>query len=157
MTGYSFSVGPVRYAADRAGRPLTLVDCWRAVHGTGQARIYSPTGRLVLANAGALSVRSNLRRTFNRSAAKAARVIREYHRLVLRNTTQDYNAQQHVAYDTDGVYGVEGEVFDLASQMGLSPADETEADRFYETLQQAARAYQARLRLIWPAPAAVEG
>lgn len=55
--GYSFQVDHIEYAATKDGRPLTLLDCWRAVYGVGHARIWSPTGRLVLDDAGALSAR----------------------------------------------------------------------------------------------------
>ena len=64
--GYTFSLGPVEYAGWRTGRPFTLADCFREVRGVGQATIYRPDGTVLLANAGALSVRSNLRRHFQR-------------------------------------------------------------------------------------------
>lgn len=57
LTGYTFSIDHVHYDAFKGGRPFTLLDCWRQVYGVGHAAIYSPTGRVVLRNAGAISAR----------------------------------------------------------------------------------------------------
>lgn len=55
--GYIIRLGGVEYDAWRSGRPFTLVDCWRELEGVAGATILSPTGRVVLANAGSMRVR----------------------------------------------------------------------------------------------------
>lgn len=50
--GYTFAFGPQHYECFKDGTPFTLVDCLRETEGVGFARIYSPTGRLVLRDAG---------------------------------------------------------------------------------------------------------
>ena len=62
--GYTFALGPVHYAGWADGRPFTLVDCFREVRGVGAATIYRPSGSTVLRNAGAMSVRATIRRSF---------------------------------------------------------------------------------------------
>jgi hypothetical protein len=67
MIGYTFSLGPVEYCRELGtGRSFTLVECFTTVRGVGQASIYRPDGTVVLRNAGALSVRADLRRHFQR-------------------------------------------------------------------------------------------
>lgn len=59
-SGYTFTIDHLEYCGynDAQGaRPFTLIDCWHAVYGVGNARIYSPEGRLVLNHAGSLSRR----------------------------------------------------------------------------------------------------
>lgn len=72
--GYTFSLGPVEYTRWlNTGWPFTLVDCFDAVRGVGEATIYRPDGTVVLRNAGSLSVRANIRRHFERRTSRNMR------------------------------------------------------------------------------------
>jgi len=55
--GYEIQLGPTRYDGFKDGTPFTLIDAWREVEGVGGAKIFAPTGRLVLADAGSMSAR----------------------------------------------------------------------------------------------------
>lgn len=55
--GYVIAFGPVVFDRWADGRPFTLVDAWHETYGVGQATILDATGRVVLANAGSVSVR----------------------------------------------------------------------------------------------------
>lgn len=53
---YSFTIDSVEYDAYKDGTPFTLADCWREVHGVGNARIWCGD-RLVLDRAGESTMR----------------------------------------------------------------------------------------------------
>ena len=55
--GYVIEFGPVAFDRWADGRPFTLIDAWRETYGVGHATIRDATGRVVLANAGSVSVR----------------------------------------------------------------------------------------------------
>jgi hypothetical protein len=61
-TGYTFEISGHHYEGwlrgPRAGEPFTLVDCWRELEGVRGATIFSPTGRVVLCNAGSMHERT---------------------------------------------------------------------------------------------------
>ena len=74
--GYVLELGPVTYDGWRDGRPFTLADCWRECEGVAGARILAPTGRVVLDDAGSVTVRTvNVPRAA-RIARNRARVCR---------------------------------------------------------------------------------
>lgn len=57
MTGYIIRLDGIEYSGYRDGRPFTLADAWRETEGLRNCEILSPTGRVVLANAGSMTVR----------------------------------------------------------------------------------------------------
>lgn len=49
---YQIKLGPVIYDAFKGGRPFTLLDAMREVHGVGQAAVLRMDGTPVVTNAG---------------------------------------------------------------------------------------------------------
>lgn len=86
--GYSIQVGPVVYEGWRrapdtgAPRPFTLAEAFHEVEGCAGARILAPTGRVVLDNAGSMTVRGYELPQRARAARSHARRLREARRSV---------------------------------------------------------------------------
>lgn len=60
MQGYIIKVGGREYSGYRDGRPFRLVDAWSETNGLRNCQILSPTGRVVLDNAGSQQVRRDV-------------------------------------------------------------------------------------------------
>lgn len=58
MTNYIIRMDGIEYESYRDGRPFSLADAWREVQGVRHCDILAPSGRVVLANAGSMSVRT---------------------------------------------------------------------------------------------------
>lgn len=74
-------------------------------------------------------------------------VMAEYRAMVDRNKSDTWDTHRAVAFDTDGLYGVWGEVIEMAAQLGYSvEEDDANAAPFVAALVEAAKEYQAELR-----------
>lgn len=76
-----------------------------------------------------------------------AEVMAKYREIVDGNKSDTWDTHRAVAFDTDGLWGVWGEVIETAAQLGYSVEDDdVKAAPFVAALVEAAKEYQAELR-----------